>query len=205
MDILNRLSRPQTNPDFTPHAIAQHCLAEPALLVQLPEGLASSDFTLAGRCAEVYRWVAEKKPELLREQAPALIPVILHHRHSLPRREASQALALLADTVPELIQTSLPGFAELIERDDDQQVRHNTVDAVARYAGTSPAAADLACPILLAALEHWGEAHARYALQGLQRVVRRQPERKAELGKVAERYLEAKSGLVRMEAKKLVR
>lgn len=152
MDTLSQLS--SRNGDRTSasnRAVADRCIAQPALLVEVAAGLDLGDAGVAADCAEVFTMVAENRPEYVAPYADRLT-ALLSHNNTHARWEATHAIALVAANSPEAIALKLPRLAEMICKDASIIVRDYAVDAVAGYAQSSPVAARQAYPILREAL-----------------------------------------------------
>jgi HPt (histidine-containing phosphotransfer) domain-containing protein len=184
--------------------VAGLCLAEPALLEEIAEGLGSADGALAGDCAEVMTMVADEQSGLVAPYAERLAP-LLGHRTTRVRWEATHAVALAAASRPDLIGQLLPTLAEAIRSDKSTIVRDYATDAVGAYAGTSPAAASGAYRVLVEALTAWDGKQAGHALHGLAGAAALLPARRAELRAIAEEHVADSSATIRKAARQLLR
>ena len=180
------------------------CLARPALLAEIAEGLAGKDAALLGDCAEVLTEVAKERPEWIAPYAGPLAG-LLTHTTTRVRWEATHALALVAAQDPAVIPPLLPHLAQMIHDDASVIVRDYAVDAVGNYAATSEAAAQAACPVLVASLPLWNGKQAAHVLEGLVHVVSAAPGLGDELRPLGERYLDDGRARVRKAAKALVK
>lgn len=205
MTILERLSS-QTGDrtEAANRAVASQCVAGPALLAEIADGLGSEDERLAGDCAEVMTLVAETRPELVVPYAERLVPV-LDHRYTRARWEATHTLALLAIHTPEIIQGLLPKVAQMIQEDESIIVRDHAVKMVANYAAMGPAEAEESYPILVDALAAWGGRHAHHALPGLGQVALYYPGRRGVIRSAAQSLLDHRRRVVRTGAERLLR
>ncbi len=185
--------------------VAARCLAEPALLAEIAQGLTSRNADLLGDCAEVMTEVAKERPELVAPYAPELA-VLLDRggKKARVRWEAMHALALIAALVPDVTGALLPRLGDMLRSDSSVIVRDCIVDALGNYAGVGGDAARAAYPYLKEALELWNGKQAARALNGLDRVASSAPELADELQVLGERYLDDRRGVVRKAAKGLV-
>jgi len=183
--------------------VAAQCLANPALLTEIAEGLGSKDPALVGDCAEIFTMVAEEHPEWVAPYA-ATLATLLGHKKTRVRWEATHALALVAALVPHVMLSLLPELDQLIRSDRSTIVRDYAVDAVGNYAELGAAAAHDAYPLLKEALTVWDGKHAAHALEGLRNVVRALPGLAAEIRTLAEPFLDDHRARVR-KAKALIK
>ncbi len=205
MSILDRLSsQVGDRTEAANRKVVAQCLADPALLHEVIEGLKSKDPALLGDCAEVLTEVAEERPEWVAPHARAL-SALLTHKTTRVRWEAMHALALIAVLVPEVIAALLPRLGEIIRNDSSVIVRDYAVDAVGNYAKISAEAAQDAYPYLQEALTAWDGKQAAHALNGLIHVTSVAPHLADELRAIGQRYLDDRRGVVRKAAKGLLR
>jgi len=205
MTILDQLSSRLDDRTETANArVAEQCLAMPALLGEVSEGLLSKEAAIAGDCAEVMTKVAEEQPQWVAPYAPALI-TLLSHKNTRVRWEAAHALAFVAEAASLTIAANLASLAEIIRNDKSIIVRDYTVDAVGNYARSGAQAAREAYPILKEALTVWEGKHAGHALAGLANVVTTEPSLREEISSYGKQYLEDKRGVVRKAARTLIK
>jgi HEAT repeat protein len=187
--------------------VVAKCLAQPALLKEIAVGLESRDAALLGDCAEVFTKVAEQNPQLIVPYATELIKLIAH-KTTRVRWEAVHALALSAQYITATLKPILKQIDGIIHDDKSIIVRDYAIDIVANYALGSAQEAQEAYPLLKEYLTVWEGRHAGHALAGLGNVGRTVPQLAPELVKLAEPFLEHKSGAIRKAAKavtKLIR
>lgn len=184
--------------------VAAQCLAKPALLPEIAEGLASRDAGVQRDCAEVLTMVALERPELVAPHATALT-TLFQHRTTKARWEAVHALALVASLCPAVVASVLPRLDELIQHDASIIVRDYAVDAVGKYAGTSPEAASAVYPLLRGAVTGWAGKQAGHALAGLIAVAPLLPALALELQALAQSCVDDRRAVVRRAARRLVR
>jgi hypothetical protein len=208
MSILNDLSSQKGDRTAKSNlAVAARCLKKPALMQEitgaLTNALTGKNAALLGDCAEVFTEVAKAEPGLVAPYAGTLVSLIVHPTARV-RWEAMHAIALTASAAPRTVAPLLPRLREIIKKDTSVIVRDYAVDAVGNYAGTGSAAAKAAFPILVEALAAWNGRQAGHALAGLREVARVTPARAPDLQAIAERYLEAGTGVTRKAAKALL-
>lgn len=205
MSILNDLSS-QTGGKGTQAnlAVVDRCLAEPAFLEQIAEGLSSVNDALSGDCAEVLTHVAEKHPDLVSPYGK-LIPPLLERKTTRVRWEAMHALAFISGSAPKVVGPLLPRLREIIKGDASIIVRDYAVDAVAHFAESGRNAAQSAYPLLVEALDLWEGRHAGHALGGLVNVAKVMPDAAKELRGIAKRFSDSGRGVVRKAAKALAK
>ncbi len=184
--------------------VAEQCLADPTLLADIADGLLSRDDKLQGDCAEVLTKTAAAKPELVVPYVMNLVR-LLSHKTTRVRWEAMHALALIAEFVPDIVESRLAQLANMIQTDKSTIVRDHAVDAVGNYAKTGRQAAEKAFPILNGALRAWGGKHAARALNGLGIVAEVLPDYRNEVYGIAGQYLGHKRGVVAKAAKSLLK
>ena len=183
-------------------AAARQCLAQPALLAEIAEGLQSSNAAMAGDCAEVMTMAAEENPQIVAPFAP-LISKLLFHKSTRVRWEAAHALALTASWAPDLVASILPLFSEMIRADKSVIVRDYTIDAIGNYASVDVVAAGKAYPFLEEALAVWDGKHAGHALNGLANVLEKIPAQRAEIAGLCAPYLDDKRMVVKKAAQRI--
>jgi hypothetical protein len=204
MSILNQLSsQVGDRTEAANRQVVTQCLADPTLLAEIVEGLQSKDAALIGDCVEVLTKVAEEYPDWVAPYAEALA-ALLTHKKTRVRWEAMHTLALVAPLVPEVIGSLLPQLGQMLRNDSSVIVRDHAVDAVGNYAGTGPAAAEVAYPILTEALAAWEGKQAARALNGLSKVVAILPELAGEISSLGQQYLDHRRGVIRKAAKSLL-
>jgi hypothetical protein len=182
--------------------VAAKCLAQPGLLTEIATGLGSKDIALAGDCAEVFTKVAEQNPQLIISYAAELIPLFTH-KVTRVRWEAVHALALAAQHITPILKPILKQIDGIIHSDKSIIVRDYSIDMIGNYALGGAAEAQEAYPLLMDYLTVWEGRHAGHALVGLGNVGKIVPQLAPELVKLAEPYLEHKSGVIRKAAKSL--
>jgi hypothetical protein len=204
MSIINQLSsQVGDRTEESNRRTAARCLAEPALIAEVAEGLKHQDPALVGDCAEVLTKVAEQRPEWIAPYAEQLAGLLAHDKTRV-RWEAMHALALVTHLVPQVIGAMLHRLAHIIRTDRSVIVRDSAVDAVGHYAGTSVGAAEAAYPILKEALSLWDEKQAARSLRGLCNVAARLPGLADELHSLGQSRLDHARGVVRKAARSLV-
>lgn len=205
MPIYDHLSsRTGDRTEASNRAVAAQCLAEPALLADVAEGLRDKDARLAGDCAEVMTQVASEQPSLVLPYADALL-ALLDHPATRTRWEAAHALSLIAAWIPDSIGTSLPTLVRHIRTDTSVIVRDYAVDCLSSYADAGQEQARAVYPILVECLSRWEGKQAGHALPGLERVARRLPELADAIRALAQDQLEHPRAVVRKAAKRLLR
>jgi hypothetical protein len=184
--------------------VAAQCIANPALLRDIAEGLAHKDTNLVGDCAEVFTKVAEQRPDLVAPYADTLA-AHLQHKKTRVRWETMHALALTASLVPATIQAHWSQLSEIIRTDTSLIVRDYAIDAIANYAAVGTDKAQAAYPLLKEALCLWDGKHAGHALNGLSHVAQQVPTLRDELRGVGQEYLGHGRVVVQKAAKSLIR
>ncbi len=180
--------------------VAAECLAKPELLVEVATALGSKDTALLGDCTEVFTKVAEQNPLLIVPYANELLKLIAH-KTTRVRWEAVHALALCAQFIPQILQPQLCEIDGIIRSDKSIIVRDYSIDIVANYALAGAKQAQEAYPLLREYLAVWAGRHAGHALVGLGNVGKMVSQQAPELHKLAEPFLEHKSGVIRKAAK----
>jgi hypothetical protein len=184
--------------------VAAKCLAKPELLAEVADALGNKDTALVGDCAEVFTKVAEQNPRLIVLYAADLLRLIAH-RTTRVRWEAVHALALCAQFIPQILQPQLCEIDGIIRSDKSIIVRDYSIDIVANYALAGAKQAQEVYPLLREYLSVWEGRHAGHALTGLGNVGKMVPPLAPELRKLAEPYLEHKSGVIRKAAKAVLK
>jgi hypothetical protein len=182
---------------------AERCLANPALLAEVSDGLSHRDAALVGDCAEVMTKVAEVRPNLVAPYAARLAP-LLGHRVTRVRWEAMHALALVSGLVPELMAELLPRLQAMIATDASTIVRDYAIDALGHFAASGAERARLAWPGLRESLTAAGGKHAARALAALARVAATAPDLRPDVEHLARPYLNHARGSVRQAARRAV-
>ena len=168
MDITKQLSsQVGDNTEEANKKIVEQCLKNPSILKKIAKELENKDVALVSDCAEVFTKVAEIKPEFVTPYAKTLVP-LLDHKNTRASWEATHALALIANLVPDLIASILSQFHRMSLSDGSTIVRDYSVIAVSNYAKSSKKAAEESLPVLKRVLEIWNEKQAARALKGLQ-------------------------------------
>jgi hypothetical protein len=183
-------------------AVVARCLARPALLADIVDGLATGGAALMGDCAEVLTHVAEERPDLVAPFAKA-ITARLAHSNTRVRWESMHALANIAGTAPKTVAPLLDQLRFTIRRDTSVIVRDYAVKTVGSYSLSSTSAATTAFPILVEALDLWNGKHAALALQGLANIVTVAPAYADKMRTYAARFLSSERGVIRKAAKRL--
>ncbi len=184
--------------------VAVKCLVKPELLAEVAAGLGSKDAALAGDCAEVFTKVTEQNPRLIVPYATELLKLIAH-KTTRVRWEAVHALALCAQFIPQILQPRLCEIDGIIRSDKSIIVRDYSIDVVANYALAGAKQAQEAFPLLKDYLTVWEGRHAGHALVGLDNAGKMVPQLAPELRKLAEPFLENKSGVIRKAAKAVLK
>ncbi|MBI6545552.1 MAG: hypothetical protein HY692_02085 [Cyanobacteria bacterium NC_groundwater_1444_Ag_S-0.65um_54_12] len=182
--------------------VAADCLANEGLLTEIVTGLDSKDHRLVGDCAEVLTMVAQERPLAIAPFAAALVPILrLKKNRGRARWEATHALSLVAEHVPDIIAPLLPQLESLIRDDASVIVRDYATTTVANYAGLTRSAALASFGILeMALVAHEGK-HAARALRGLQQVAMQAPELATLIRQIASSFLADVRPTVRKAAK----
>jgi hypothetical protein len=205
MSILSQLSSQSGDrTEAANRAVAAQCLKHPELLQDIAGALGDGNPALVGDCAEVLTKVAEEDPGLVVSYAEKLAP-LLAHKTTRVRWEAMHGLALVAALTPKLITRLLPQLQEKLRKDASTIVRDYAVEALGGYAGSGPAAADKAFPLLAEALTLWDGKHAARALNGLARVAERAPRHEPAIRTLAYAQLGAARGVTRKAAKAVLK
>lgn len=205
MSVVNQLSsQVGDNTEESNKKVVAKCLETPALLKEVAEGLQSNDVPLAGDCAEVITKVAESNPNLVASYAKDLIR-LLDHKNTRVRWEATHALALIANLVPEQISPIVSNLHRMALSDQSTIVRDYSVIAIGNYAKASEKAAEEALPVLKRVLEVWNVKQAARALKGLQNVAETNPSLSNEVISLAKPYEDSPKGTVKKAAKDLLK
>ena len=205
LSVLDRLSSRVGERSSKPnHRVADECVADPSLLAEIAEGLASKNTWLVADCAEVMAETARQGPELVVPYTCALAPLLTHPKPRV-RWEATHAMAFVAPLAPDCMREKLPAVQEMIRRDTSTIVRDYAIDAVGNYAGTSVEAAAAAMPVLVEALDLWQGKHAAHALDGMRQVFAADPLREPELRAIGERYRNHSRSVTRRAGRALLR
>ncbi len=205
MSILSQLSS-QTGDrsEASNDKIVKLCLEDSRRLTEIAGGLSQKNAALVGDCAEVMTQVALTHPEYIAPYFQGLA-ALMNHKTTRVRWEAVHALALLAALTPAETAGLLPRLAEVIRNDSSIIVRDYAVDAAANYAGSGPAEAEEAYPVLIEALTAWNSRHAGHALAGLTKAAGWLSLRRDDLLEIAEKYSQSEKGVVRKAAKDLLK
>jgi len=205
MDILKQLS--SQNDDRTSQSnktVAEICIQNPKLVVEIVTGLSSKDIEMIKDCTEVLTLIAEKKPEAVAPFAKQIAP-ILSHKNTQARWEAAHALSFVAPLSPDVILSVLDRFEAIIQNDSSIIVRDYSVDAVANFAKTGKNEAEKAYPILKKSLSLWNGKHAHHAFPGLESVAKFIPNLRKEVVELIEPFTEEKRAVVSKSAKSLLK
>ena len=131
----------------------------PSLLNEIVAGLQAPDEALVGDCAEVLTQVAQENPPLVIPYAEVL-SILLIHKNTRVRWEATHALAQIARPSPASITHLIPLLVQLNRNDASVIVRDHATDALANYASTGKSAAECVYPYLVEMLTLWGGKQA---------------------------------------------
>jgi len=203
MSMLNQLSsQVGDRTEASNLKVVAQCLEDPNLLAKIAVGLTERDAALVGDCAEIMTKAAEVHPEWVVPYAEAL-SMLLIHKNTRVRWEATHALALVATSTPTTIAPLLPILMDKIRTDASVIVRDYATDAIANYASTGKTAAECAYPLLKETLTLWSGKQAGHALQGMTHIARVLPSKLAELSAIADEYLHSERAVVRKAAKGL--
>jgi hypothetical protein len=184
--------------------VAARVLKEPALLEEIANGLVSADAKLAGDCAEVMTLVAAKQPALVAPHADALI-ARLDHTDTRVRWETMHSVAEIAAQVPDKISAIVPKLVEKIALDKSVIVRDYAILVLGEYGSTSPAAARKALPLLREVAVLWEGKHAGKALAAMQKLVAADATLRADVQRIAQRFVNHKRARVRTMAERLLK
>ncbi len=184
--------------------VVEHCLVDPALLAEISLGLNEDDPSLVGDCAEVFTKVAQVNPALVVQYAEAL-SVLLVHKNTRVRWEATHAIALITGLIPTSVSALLPILVRMLHEDQSVIVRDHAVDALGYYAATGSHAADCVYPYLLEALTLWDGKQAGHALHGLSQAGPLLPGRHTELLSIGTQYSHSDRPVVAKAAKGLLK
>ncbi|MWC28575.1 hypothetical protein [Paenibacillus sp. MMS18-CY102] len=185
-------------------AVAEQCLADPALLMPIAEALSGKDNALVGDCCEVMALVAAQQPELVAPYT-SLIVALLSSKTTKVRWEAMHAFSLAVHLVPETAVGMLTQLQAIIQTDKSVIVRDYATDALGNMARANREAAQSAYPLLREALLAMDGKHAGRALAGLCHVIASVPALAIEARAIAEGYLEHGKPVVRKAAKALAK
>ncbi len=120
------------------------------------------------------------------------------------RWETTHALALVAALVPDQVELLLPDLAAKIEGDRSVIVRDCAVIALGEYGRSGPEAARQAFPLLSDALEAWEGKHAKWVLEGMEKLLAVDPALRPEVQAAARTCLDHKRANVRRLAQRMV-
>ena len=205
MEILNQLSSQKGDKtEDSNKIVAEKCIANPRLLVEIAVGLEDKDKKLQSDCIEVFTLVSEKKPELIVKYADNIVP-LLSSKHAKTRWEAVHTLSQITNKIPDIISCILPTLQSLIEKDESTIVRDYAADTIANYAKISVETSEESYELLKFTLDLWGEKHARQVLGGFNHVLDNISDYKAEINLLVQPYLSANKKVVATEAKKIIK
>jgi hypothetical protein len=203
--VLVQLSSQRGDPDYSANrALAARCLDTPGLIEQVVTGLGQPEPAIIADCADVLAEVADSRPDLVAPHGGTLVPLLDHPKKRI-RWETMRVLALIAGQRPDLVGPLLPRLMATIAADTSVIARDKATDAVASYAGSSPAAAHEAMPYLIEILSLANGRFASRALHGLRLAVIAAPDLAGRLSPIADQYLDHHRGVARTAAKRLVR
>lgn len=183
-------------------AAAVQCLAEPALLDEIAEGLRSNQANLIGDCAEVMTMVAARRPDLVAPYVD-LLAALLSHRTTRVRWEAMHAIALAAELVPDEVVRRLPQLEQMLRTDKSIIVRDYAVEALGNAAKAGAETAEQVYPLLKEAVYLWESRHVGRVLTGLCHVMASAPALAAEIAPFGQEFADHSKGTVRKAAKAL--
>jgi len=205
MEILNQLSSQRGDKtEIANRLVAEKCIANPKLLVEIAIGLEDKDKKLQSDCIEVFTFVSEVQPEFVVPYAENVLP-LLYSKETKTRWEAVHTLSFIADKIPDMILAVLPMLQLLVEKDKSTIVRDYAMDTVTNYAKVSVETSEKAYELLKYALELWGEKHAKQVFKGFNYVLENCPDLKAEISLLVQPYLTANKKIVATEAKKIIK
>jgi hypothetical protein len=205
MEILNLLSSRQGDKtEKSNRLVAEQCIKYPQLLKDIVNGFLNNDKKLQSDCIEVCTIISENHPDLVVPFADKIVP-LLANKETKTRWEAVHALSFIADKIPEIIFSVLPDLQDLIEKDKSTIVRDYAIDTIANYAKVDKGSSEKVFGILKAALDLWGEKHAKQVFKGFINIIDNQPSYKTEIGKIVKPYLDTKRNAVVNEAKKIIK
>ena len=183
--------------------IAARWRKEPTLLADVLAGLSSPAPATVATCAGILATVANSQPDCIAPRGEQLLP-LLSHRTSNVRWQAMQVIAAIASHRPDLIGPLLLRLMATIAADSSVIARDKATEAIAAYAGTSPAAARQAAPFLEQALTIANGRFASRTLDGLRLALAADPSLADQLLSIAERHLDHHRGVARTAAKRLL-
>ena len=205
MEILNQLSSQKGDKtEIANKLVAEKCIANPKILVEIAIGLEDKDKKLQSDCIEVFTLVSEVKPEFVIPYADNILP-LLHSKETKTRWEAIHTLSFIAEKIPDTIFSVLPVIQLLVEKDKSTIVRDYAMDTVANYAKISAETSKKSYELLKYALELWGEKHAKQVFKGFNYVLDNCTDYKTEINLLVQPYLTANKKIVVAEAKKLIK
>ena len=205
MEILNQLSSQKGDKtEIANKLVAEKCIANPKILVEIAIGLEDKDKKLQSDCIEVFTLVSEVKPEFVIPYADNILP-LLHSKETKTRWEAIHTLSFIAEKIPDTIFSVLPVIQLLVEKDKSTIVRDYAMDTIANYAKVSAETSEKSYELLKYALELWGEKHAKQVFKGFNYVLDNCTDYKTEINLLVQPYLTANKKIVATEAKKLIK
>jgi hypothetical protein len=184
--------------------VANECLQNPSLLLEISQGLMSKNAALIGDCAEVFTKVAEENPNLVVPYSEQLIG-LLPHKTTRVRWESMHAIALITELIPDQISELIPHLKETIHQDKSTIVRDYAIDSVCHYANTGESQAETVFPLLKESLHLWEGKHRARVLKGLLNVSNKSSKNTLEVRAIAEEYIEDNRGVVKKAAKALIK
>jgi len=205
MEILNQLSSQKGDKtEIANKLVAEKCIANPKLLVEIAIGLEDKDKKLQSDCIEVFTIVSETQPEFVVPYADNILP-LLHSKETKTRWEAVHTLSFISEKIPDMIFSVFPVLQSLVENDKSTIVRDYAMDTIANYAKVSTETSEKSYELLKYALELWGEKHAKQVFKGFNYVLDNCADCKAEINLLVQPYLSASKKIVAAEAKKLIK
>lgn len=205
MEIKNQLSSKQGDKTGNSNRlVAEQCIKNPELIVDIAMGFVDKDKKLQSDCIEVFTMISENHPHLIVPFADKIV-TLLANKETKTRWEAVHTLSFIANKVPEIILSVLPDLQALIEKDKSTIVRDYAIDTIANYAKAGKDSSAKAFVILKTALDLWEEKHAKQVFKGFNNILDNQPSYKKEISKIVQPYLDAKKNVVVNEAKKIIK
>lgn len=205
MTILNELSSQLGERSNTAnHQVAEKCVRDNSLLVEIAAGMKQKDPKLVADCAEVFTEVAKIRPELIVPFGSSVIGLIAH-KNTRARWEATHCLALIAHLIPEQIFPLLETIQTRIRTDESIIVRDYAVDILGDFARAGKDAAAAAYPLLKESLDVWEGRHAGHALDGMAKVMQSSPQLINEIRNLTQPYLNHPKGNIKKAAKSLLK
>ena len=205
MEILNQLSSQKGDKtEVANKFVAEQCIANPKVLMEIAVGLKDKDKKLQSDCMEVFTFVSEVKPEFVVPYADNILP-LLQNKETKTRWEAVHTLSLIAEQIPDTVFAILPMLQSLVENDKSTIVRDYAMDTVANYAKVSTETSEKSYELLKFALKLWSEKHAKQVFKGFNYMLDNCAKCNAEIASLVQPYLTANKKIVVSEAKKIMK